>query len=160
MRISDWSSDVCSSDRVRSRPLDVIPQGERDIQMVRHAGFLARVVLGIYRSATFGLADAIDHMTTWVRDFTAGVAGDDMDPAKGVGKLLEFLLRDVEKGRTLPNGWDTGLSEEQRSWDVIKTLMEKNQVQRWTFEKARKKLDASVVDVEGKLVDEIGRAHV
>src|SRR3546814_14582063 len=31
--------------------------------------------------------------------------------------------------------------------------MEKNQVQRWTFEKARKKLDASVVDVEGKLVD-------
>src|SRR3546814_11977731 len=76
-----------------------------------------------------------------------------MDPVKGVGKLLEFLLRDVEKGRTLPNGWDTGLSEEQRSWDVIKTLMEKNQVQRWTFEKARKKLDASVVDVEGKLVD-------
>src|SRR3546814_6416053 len=102
-------------------------------------------------------------MTTWVRDFTAGVAGDDMDPAKGVGKLLEFLLSDVEKGRTLPNGWDTGLSEEQRSWDVIKTLMEKNQVQRWTCEKARKKLDASVADVEGKLVDEgesIGRPQV
>src|SRR3546814_18976083 len=92
-------------------------------------------------------------MTTWVRDFTAGVAGDDMDPAKGVGKLLEFLLRDVEKGRTLPNGWDTGLSEEQRSWDVIKTLMEKNQVQRWPFAKARKKMDASVVDVAGKTGD-------
>src|SRR3546814_11938448 len=82
--------------------------------MVGHAGYLARVVLGIDRSATFGLADAIDHMTTWVRDFTAGVAGDDLDPAKGGGKLLEFLLRDVAKGRTLPNGWENGLSEEQR----------------------------------------------
>src|SRR3546814_5111374 len=82
--------------------------------MVRHAGYLARVVLGIDRSATFGLADAIDHMTTWVRDFTAGVAGDDMDPAKGVGKMLEFLLRDAEKGRHLPKRWDTGRSEGQR----------------------------------------------
>src|SRR3546814_4322078 len=31
--------------------------------------------------------------------------------------------------------------------------MDENKEQRWTLEKARKQLDASVVDVEGKLVD-------
>jgi len=126
---------------IRSRPLDVIPQGERDIQMVRHAGYLARVVLGIDRTAKWSLAEAVEHMTTWVIDFTAGAAGDDMDPAKGVAKLLEFLLKDVEKGRTLPNGWDTGLSEAQLGWDAVKMLKEKNQVQRWTFQKARAWID-------------------
>lgn len=144
---------------VRSRPLDVIPQGERDIQMVRHAGYLARVVLGIDRTTKYSLTEAIDHMTTWVLDFTASAAGDDMDPGKGVAKLLEFLLKDVEGGRTLPDGWDVGLSDEQREWVAIKALIEKNQVQRWTLTKARDWIDARAAEDPNdtdRLVSKIG----
>lgn len=122
----------------RSAPLDVVPQGERDIQMVRHAGYLARVVLGIDKREQFNLADAIQHMATWVEDFTAHTAGgDDMDPDKGVAKLVEFLLKDVENGRTLPNGWDTGLTDEQRAHPSIAEMIKKNAVQRWTIGKTK-----------------------
>lgn len=144
---------------VRSRPLDVIPQGERDIQMVRHAGYLARVVLGIDKSTSFSLIEAMDQMGTWVRDFTAGASGDDMDPSKGVAKLLEFLLKDVEKGRTMPNGWDTGLSDEQRAEGVIAALIEKNLVQRWSFVKARNWIDEEAgvgLDDPDRLLTKIG----
>lgn len=120
----------------RSAPLVVVPQGERDIQLVRHAGYLARVVLGIDKNTKFTLVEAMNHMETWVRDFTAGAAGDDMDPQKGVAKLLEFLLRDIENGRTLPEGWDKGLSAEQLEHPSISALGEKNEVQRWNYTKA------------------------
>jgi putative DNA primase/helicase len=112
----------------RSKPLDVVPEGERDIQMIRHAGYLARVVLGIDRSAQLSLQKAIDHMVVWVTDFTSRVSGDDMDPGKGVSKLLEFLLKDVSAGRTLPNGWDDELSEVWREDAVVQALFEKNKV--------------------------------
>lgn len=120
----------------RSAPLDVVPQGERDIQMVRHAGYLARVVLGIDKRDKYPLAEAIKHMATWVEDFTSKTAGDDMDPDKGVAKLIEFLLKDVEAGRTLPNGWDEGLTEDQVKHPSIAAMIEKNAVQRWTLTKA------------------------
>lgn len=120
----------------RSAPLDVVPQGERDIQMVRHAGYLARVVLGIDKRARFSLAEAIKHMATWVEDFTARIANDDMDSDKGVAKLIEFLLKDVESGRTLPNGWDDGLSDEQKAHPSIAEMVKRNAVQRWTLSKA------------------------
>lgn len=129
---------------VRSRPLDVVPQGERDIQMIRHAGYLARVVQGIDKSLKLPLGEAIDHMYTWVVDFTSSVAGDDMDPSKGVAKLLEFLLKDVESGMTLPNGWDAGLTEGQLADPTIQALREKNQVQRWTYTKARAWFDKEI----------------
>ncbi|MGN6820618.1 MAG: bifunctional DNA primase/polymerase, partial [Sphingomonas sp.] len=128
----------------RSGPIDVVPQGERDIQMVRHAGYLARVVLGIDKSTKFSLRDAMDHMRTWVEEFTASASGDDMDPDKGVAKLVEFLLKDVESGRTLPEGWDTGLTDEQREHPAIAAMIEKNAIQRWTFMKARDWLDANI----------------
>lgn len=121
----------------RSAPLIVVPQGERDIQLVRHAGYLARVVLGIDKNAKFTLAEAMNHMEVWVRDFTSGVAGDDMDPQKGVAKLLEFLLKDVENGRTLPEGWDNGLNADQLAHSAIAALGVKNEVQRWNFIKAK-----------------------
>lgn len=126
----------------RSAPLDVVPQGERDIQMVRHAGYLSRVVLGIDKRQKFTLAEAIKHMATWVEDFTTRVAGDDMDPDKGVAKLIEFLLKDVEKGRTMPDGWDDGLTDEQREHPAIAEMIKRNAVQRWDVDKAIKWIEA------------------
>jgi P4 family phage/plasmid primase-like protien len=126
----------------RSAPLDVVPQGERDIQMVRHAGYLARVVLGIDKRQKFTLAEAIKHMSTWVEDFTAKTSGDDMDPDKGVAKLIEFLLKDVEKGRTFPTGWDEGLTPEQLAHSSIAEMVKMNATQRWTASKAIKWINA------------------
>jgi putative DNA primase/helicase len=120
----------------RSAPLRVVPQGERDIALVRQAGYLARIVLGIDKSAKFTLADAMTHMDTWVRDFTAGCAGDEMDPDKGVAKLLEFLVRDVDGGKTLPDGWDKGLTAEQIAHPTIAGLVVSNEGVRWTYSKA------------------------
>jgi putative DNA primase/helicase len=128
----------------RSSPLDIVPQGERDIQMVRHAGYLARVVRGIDKNEKLTLAAAMEHMSTWVTDFTASSAGDDMDPAKGVAKLLEFLIKDLEAGKTLPGGWDAGLTPVQREHPAIAAMIEKNEVQRWTYEKAEDWLTAQI----------------
>jgi putative DNA primase/helicase len=128
----------------RSKPLDVVPAGERDIQLVRHAGYLARVVFGLDKSQRFSLAEAVAHMVHWIQNFTARVAGDDMDPQKGVAKLLEFLLRDIEGGRTLPEGWDTGLSEEQLAHPTIAAIAEKNKAERWDFVRAREWLTEQV----------------
>lgn len=130
----------------RSSPLDVIPAGERDVQMVRHAGYLARVVLGIDRSASFGLWAAIQQMYTWVSDFTAKVSGDEMDPNKGVAKLLEFLIKDLEKGKTLPEGWDADLPDEWREHPTVAALAARNAEARWTVGKARDWLGGKVAE--------------
>jgi putative DNA primase/helicase len=121
----------------RSKPLEVVPEGQRDIQLVRHAGYLARVVLGIDKAQQFSLGEAIHQMYHWVEAYTSKVAGDAMDPDKGVSKLLEFLLKDVEGGRTMPDGWDNDLTDDQRDHPTIKLIAEKNQAERWTLEKAR-----------------------
>jgi len=130
----------------RSAPLDVVPQGERDIQMVRHAGYLARVVLGIDKNVRYPLSEAMQHMREWVTNFTAHASGDDMDPDKGVAKLLEFLLSDVEKGKTLPNGWDNGLTDAEKEHPAIAAMIEKNAVQRWTYSKARAWIEAQIAE--------------
>ncbi len=128
----------------RSAPLAVVPQGERDIQLVRHAGYLARVVRGIDKRERFTLMEAMAHMHTWVEDFTSSVTGDDMDPEKGVAKLLEFLVKDVEGGATLPNGWDTGLTADLLADPRIDVLVKGNEVQRWTVGKAKNWLEEQV----------------
>lgn len=133
----------------RSSALAVVPQGERDIQMVRRAGYYARVVLGIDKQDKFSLSSAMKHMRTWVEEFTAGKAGDDMDPEKGVSKLLEFLLKDVEKGRTLPNGWDAELTEEQLAHPAIAEMIKYNEVARWTMEKAKCWLSGKISEKPG-----------
>lgn len=130
----------------RSAPLDIVPAGERDVQMVRHAGYLARVVLGIDKSASFGLWAAIQQMYVWVSDFTAKVNGDEMDPAKGVAKLLEFLIKDLEKGKTLPEGWDADLPEEWAEHPTVVLLGQKNESQRWTVTKARDWLAGKIAE--------------
>ena len=121
----------------RSGPVDVVPEGERDVQMVRHAGYLARVVLGMDKANQFSLGEAIEQMTHWVRTYTATVAGDDMDPGKGVAKLLEFIMKDLEKGKSLPEGWDSDMGEHWDDNETIQLIREKNQVSRWTVSKAR-----------------------
>src|SRR3546814_13626510 len=90
----------------RSSPVDIVPAGERDIQMTRHAGYLARVVLGIDKQNKFSLWAATMHMHTWGATFTAKVSGELLDPQKGVAKLTEFLLKDLDKGSTMPRGWE------------------------------------------------------
>jgi putative DNA primase/helicase len=130
----------------RSGPLQVIPEGTRDIEMIRRAGYYARVVLGIDRTEDFSLLQAMNHMEAWVLDYTSRVSGDDMDPAKGVGKLLEFLLKDVEGGKTLPNGWDDGLTEDQRSHPAIAEMIKRNEIQRWTYQKAISWLEAKFAE--------------
>lgn len=130
--------------RGRSAPLDVIPSGERDTQMTRHAGYLARVVLGIDKKMSFTLQEAIDHMFTWVEDFVVKVPGDVMDPAKGVAKLLEFLLRDIEGGRTLPRGWADGLRPEWDGHSSIEAMKLKNERQSWSVSRAVEWLTAKI----------------
>lgn len=130
----------------RSAPVDIVPSGERDVQMVRQAGYYARVVLGIDRSAKFSLWEAIMHMHTWVEQFTAKVSGDAMDPNKGVAKLLEFLIKDLEKGRTMPEGWDAGLPDEWREHPTIQSMFEKNASQRWDVDKAIEWLGGKIAD--------------
>jgi putative DNA primase/helicase len=130
----------------RSGPVDVVPEGERDVQMVRHAGYLARVVLGIDKNSQFSLGEAIDQMTHWVRTYTATVSGDNMDPGKGVAKLLEFLVKDLEKGRSLPEGWDADLDETWEKNETILLIREKNKVSRWTLTKARDWLTGKIAE--------------
>jgi P4 family phage/plasmid primase-like protien len=121
----------------RSSPIDLVPAGERDVQMVRHAGYLARVVLGIDKSTSFSLIEALGHMHHWVSTYTAKVSGDAMDPEKGVAKLLEFLVKDVARGRTLPEGWDNGLTDEMREHQQIRQLMDLNGTMKWPLEEAK-----------------------
>jgi P4 family phage/plasmid primase-like protien len=90
------------------------------------------------------------HMRTWVEEYTTSVSGDDMDPEKGVAKLLEFLLKDVEQGKTLPEGWDGGLTDEQRAHPTIAILIEKNIAQRWTFESAKEWIEGQIAEKPGK----------
>lgn len=134
----------------RSGPVDVVPEGERDVQMIRHAGYLARVVLGMDKAAQFSLQAAIDHMTHWVRQFTATVgSGDDMDPGKGIAKLFEFLIKDLDKGKSMPEGWDAELTEFWLANESVKMLMEKNEVSRWTIVKARNWLREKLAEKPG-----------
>ncbi len=121
----------------RSSPIDLVPAGERDVQMVRHAGYLARVVLGIDKSTSFSLMEAVAHLHHWVTTYTAKIQGDALDPEKGVAKLLEFLVKDVEKGRTLPDGWDNGLTDELREQSQISRLVELNGTMKWSLEEAK-----------------------
>lgn len=133
----------------RSSPVDVVPEGERDVQMVRHAGYLARVVLGIDKSTQFSLAAAIDQMTHWTRTYTATVSGDDMDAGKGVSKLLEFLVKDIEKGKSLPEGWDADLTDHWEKNETVKLIREKNKISRWTLVKARNWLSGKIAEKLG-----------
>ena len=128
----------------RSGPIDTVPEGERDVQMTRHAGYLANCVEGLDRNNTLTLQAAIDHIHNWAVQFTAKVGGDNIDPSKGIAKLIEFIIKDLEKGKTLPEGWDNGLKEQWESHASIEEIRKRNEVQRWTVSKARQWLRGKV----------------
>jgi putative DNA primase/helicase len=128
----------------RSGPIDIVPEGERDVQMTRHAGYLARSVEGIDKTNLISLQAAIDHMHNWAIQFTAKIGGDNIDPAKGIAKLLEFLIKDLEKGKTLPEGWDAGLTEQWINNVSVVQIRERNEVQRWTVSRAKEWLSGKM----------------
>lgn len=83
-----------------------VPAGARDNAMVAHAGLLSRGILKGERT----LLEGLDEIAEWCRSFVEKVSGDEIDPDKARQKLVEFLVRDVKGGRPLPEGWDRGLS--------------------------------------------------
>jgi hypothetical protein len=88
-----------------------VPAGARDNAMVAHAGIMARGVVRGERS----LREAMSEMHHWVDSFVEKVFGDELDPQKGIQKLIEFLRKDVLIAkRPLPSGWDDGLTDEDK----------------------------------------------
>lgn len=97
------------------RPSEITSQGSRDVKMTSYAGTLVREILRGERS----LKDALDLMEFWCVDRAQSVEGDSLDPNKGLGKVVEFLKRDVLKGRILPVGWDIGITPaEKLNWEL------------------------------------------
>src|SRR3546814_19955067 len=104
MRISDWSSDVCSSDLVGC-PADRV-DGEHPAGGLVGGESLAYVVDDrlLARRFGFGFHDGDDHLT----EALVGNAHDDGVPAAGVGldRLLDLLGNDLRsEARSVGNGW-------------------------------------------------------
>lgn len=128
----------------RSGPIDMVPEGERDVMMTRHAGYLARCIQGLDKDKSLSLQDAIDHMHDWAINFTAKVGGDNIDPSKGIAKVLEFLLKDLVKGKTLPAEWDKNLAEHWQSNESVIRIKELNEDQSWTLDEAKKWIETEM----------------
>jgi hypothetical protein len=94
----------------RAKAATFVPAGARDNALVSMAGILSR---GIVRGERT-LFECLDEVRTWVENFTEHVVGDDVSVEKGQSKLVEFLIRDVTGGRSLPTGWDAGLTEDDK----------------------------------------------
>jgi putative DNA primase/helicase len=110
------------------RITDNLAPGTRDDGMMRKAGLLA---MGVRRGEMTFLR-ARDVIYEAGESFADKVPGDSFDPAKGVAKLVEFLGADIAKGRTLPSGWDEGLTEEDKeSYGIT----EWSNNERWSYEK-------------------------
>lgn len=94
-----------------SRVTDWVPKSARDTAYTRVCGIYAAEVIRGKRT----LLEAIRHVEEWPHTFAEQVAGDDLDPADGVRKLIRFVTRDVvEKDMPLRQGWDDGLSKEDK----------------------------------------------
>lgn len=95
---------------------DFVSRGSRDVTMTEKAGLFAYAVMRGERS----LKEAIGMLQSFEGEFVEQVAGDATDIDKHVSNLLRFLRRDViEKGKMLPEGWDEGLTDEQKeAWGV------------------------------------------
>lgn len=95
-----------------TRTIDFVSAGSRDVKMTSVAGIYAHAVL----RGEITLKEGIEMIRAWVATQVERVAGDDVDPEKGVKNLVKFLMTDVlgPKKRVLPKGWDTGLSAEEK----------------------------------------------
>src|SRR3546814_20787516 len=83
MRISDWSSDVCSSDLIDAGRVGFDPVGHGCLKMVREAGWFRK-----------GLCMAAG----WERAWRRGVALRAVRRRGGRGELLEGWKRDFNLG--------------------------------------------------------------
>jgi putative DNA primase/helicase len=108
-----------------------VPAGARDVSMTAVAGVFAA---GVTRGEC-SLLEAVDRMRAWAQMNVEHVAGDNVDPEKGVQNLVRFLRRDIEeKNRILPVGWDKGLTEEDKKalgFDV------KDSQEEWDFDRIK-----------------------
>lgn len=92
-----------------------ISAGGRDNEMVRNAGFWAYAVMRGEKT----LREAMDLMLAWVNNCVEHVDGDELSTEKALGKLIEFIQRDISKGKMLPEDWDDGLTpEEKTAWGM------------------------------------------
>lgn len=90
---------------------DFVSRGSRDISLTEKAGLFAFAVVKGQRT----LQEVIGMLRSYDSEFVEKVAGDASEIEKHVDNLLRFLRRDVlEKGRVLPEGWDEGLSEQEK----------------------------------------------
>lgn len=130
----------------QSAVMDFVSRGSRDTSLTEKAGLFAYAVMRGDRT----VMEAVGMLRSYHTEFVERVAGDDVEIEKHVENLLRFLRRDVlDKGKILPDGWDDGLSEEQKTqWGVN---FDKDQVE-WSFDDLREYLQEQFetnVDSEG-----------
>jgi len=120
----------------RTRVTDFTASGARDSKMIQVAGSYANGVMRGERP----LSEAIHLMRGWYEGFVEHVAGDKIDIDKGIQRMIEFILRDVqERKKPLPKGWDEGLSDEdKRSMHLDFT---EDQVE-WDFDQIKEYIQA------------------
>lgn len=122
--------DKSSGRAGKFKGIDPVPQGARDVSMTRYAGVLANEIL----RSNITLMQAFSNMRSWFDEKVQKVEGDQLDINKGYQQIVNFLLSDVQKGKTLPTGWDENLTselreafnlnfdDEQEEWPVLKLL--------------------------------------
>src|SRR3546814_21202735 len=110
MRISDWSSDVCSSDLPETAAL-VANLSDADVWRLNHGGHDPHKVYAAYHEAvnTTGMPTVI--LAKTVKGYGMGEAGESLNPTQGTKKLDDEdvkALRDhlqqrkrVEQGKIL-----------------------------------------------------------
>ena len=115
--------------------------GSRDSSMTELAGSLT---LDIIKGRTTVLG-AFNFMKNWVETSVEQVEGDRVDYNKGINQIVHFLINDLAKGRVLPQGWDEGLTEQDKQ-DYGLDFSEDNQA--WSFEKIMEHLKKEYESVD------------
>src|SRR3546814_11185692 len=108
MRISDWSSDVCSSDLIGFRETDLVPCEELAIDLEERCGdrptTVADIDLGV-RSKALGMTDRTvaphdgDQLMMRVKAQTACAREGRRDRAWGIEKVLRLQRSGEDAGR-------------------------------------------------------------
>lgn len=92
---------------------EFVPSGSRDISLTRAAGLFAFAVLRGERS----LLEALDMLKIYADQYVENIVGDPINMNKHTANLILFLSRDImQKGRVLPEGWDSGMTDDQRAY--------------------------------------------
>ncbi len=142
-----------------SRLTEFTPTGSRDNRMIHTAGLFAREVL----RGRLTLVDAIGQMRAWGEEFVQHVKGDPLDVNKGITRIIEYINKDLSRNNKLVQGWDKGLSEEERTKLGI-VWGEDNEV--WTGDRIQKHLipfmQAGIEDLahEPEMISEVNRMLV